>query len=114
MDGKLDEALKFYDEAIAEAADNNAELSLAYIKRGLVYGSQNKPELLIADFEKALALDNDEVGLHFVKAFALEVDGDKAQAAQEYRAFVKDADIVYYDAEIMVALERIVKLEEAN
>ena len=114
IDGKLDEALKFYDEAIAEAADNNAELSLAYIKRGLVYGSQNKPELLIADFEKALALDNDEVGLHFVKAFALEVDGDKAQAAQEYRAFVKDADIVYYDAEIMVALERIVKLEEAN
>ena len=37
--------------------------------------------------------------------------GDKVNAAQEYRAFVKDADIVYYDIEIITALNRIVKLE---
>lgn len=112
-DGKLDEALKLYDAAIAESVANDAELSLAYIKRGVVYIMQNQVELAIKDFERALELDNDAVGIHLLKAFVGEGDGDKAQAAQEYRAFVKDADIVYYDMEIISALDRIVELEEA-
>ena len=41
-DGKLDEALKLYDAAIAESVANDAELSLAYIKRGHVYTMQKK------------------------------------------------------------------------
>ena len=114
MEGKLDEALKLYDEAIAESVANNAEISLAYIKRGVIYAMQNKGEATIADFEKAVMLNNDETGLHFVKAIVAESDGEKSQAAQEYRAFVKDADIVYYDAEIIAALDRIVELEEAD
>lgn len=114
LDGKLDEALKLYDAVIAEAVANDAELSLAYIKRGNVYNLQGKGNLATADFQKALALNNDAVGVHFVKAVIAEASGDKVQAAQEYRAFVKDADIVYYDAEIIFALDKIVALEEAN
>lgn len=114
LDGKFDEALKLYDAAIIEATANDAELSLAYIKRGNVYKTQGKNNLAAADFQKALALNNDAVGVHFVKAVMAEASGDKVQAAQEYRAFVKDADIVYYDAEIIFALDRIVALEEAN
>lgn len=114
MEGKLDDALKLYDEAIAESIANDAEISLAYIKRGFAYAMKNKYELLVKDFEKALALNNDEVGIHFIKGFIHEANGDKSQAAQEYRAFVKDADIVYYDAEIIATLDRIVELEEAN
>ena len=110
-DGKLDEALKCYDAAIAESVANDAELSLAYIKRGHVYKLQGKNNLAAADFEKALALNNDAVGVHYVKAVMAEADGNKSQAAQEYRVFVKDADIVYYDVEISLSLERIVELE---
>lgn len=111
MSVDFDEALKLYNAAIAESVANNAEISLAYIKRGFVYIMQNKIELAAADFEKALVLNNDAVGVHFVKAVMFEGRGDKVNAAQEYRAFVKDADIVYYDAEIIAALNRIVKLE---
>ncbi len=114
LDGKFDEALKLYDAAIAEATANDAELSLAYIKRGNVYRMQHKNDLSTADFKRALALNNDAVGVHFVKAVMAESLGDKAQAAQEYRAFVKDADIIYYDVEIIAALDRIVELEEGN
>lgn len=56
----------------------------------------------------------DAVGVHYVKAVMAETSGNKIQAAQEYRAFVKDADIVYYDLEIISAPDRIVELEEAN
>lgn len=52
--------------------------------------------------------------LHLVKAILLESQGDKVQAAQEYRAFVKDADIIYYDVEITFALDKIVTLEGAG
>ena len=114
LNGKFDEALKLYDAAIVEATANDAEISLAYIKRGNVYRMQGKNNLAAADFQKALALNNDAVGVHFVKAVMAESSGDKVQAAQEYRAFVKDADIVYYDVEIIAALDRIVELEEAN
>lgn len=114
LDGKLDEALKLYDAAISESVANDAQISLAYIKRGNLYRTQGKNNFAAADFQKALALNNDAVGVHFVKAVMAEASGDKVQAAQEYRAFVKDADIVYYDAEIIFALDRIVALEEAN
>ncbi len=113
-DDKLDEALKLYDAAIEESIANDAELSLAYIKRGHVYNLQGKKNLAAADFEKALALNNDAVGIHFIKAVMLDEKKNNLQAAQEYRAFVKDADIVYYDTEIISALDRIVELEEAN
>ncbi|MBQ4495033.1 MAG: hypothetical protein II968_04630 [Selenomonadaceae bacterium] len=113
-DGKLDEALKLYDAAIAESVANNAELSLAYVKRGHVYKLQNKTELALDDFKRALVLNNDAVGIHFIKGLMAEADGKNSQAAQEYRAFVKDADIIYYDVEIIFALDRIVELKEAN
>lgn len=110
-DGKLDAALKLYDAAIAEATANDAELSLAYIKRGVIYAAQNKIELAMADFERAAILDNDPAGIHLIRAIAFEASDDKIQAAQEYRAFVTAADIVYYDTEITAVLDRIVELE---
>ena len=113
-DGKFDEALKLYDEAIAEAKANDSELSVAYVKRGHVYNLRGEKNLATADFERAIALNNDAVGIHYAKAVLLENRGDKTRAAQEYRAFVKDAGIVYYDTEITDALNRIIKLEEVN
>ncbi len=113
-DGKLDEALKLYDEAIAESVSEGAELTVAYVKRGHVYNLQSKANLATADFEKAIALNNDAVGVHYAKAILLDGRGDKVQVVQEYRAFVKDADIAYYDMEITDAVNRIVELEEAN
>ena len=113
-DGKLNEALKLYDAAIAESVANDAELSLAHVKRGYVYAMLDKGDLALKDFKRALELNNDEVGIHFVKAIMADADGNNSQAAQEYRAFVKDADIIYYDVEIIAALDRIVELEEAG
>ncbi|MBR6713108.1 MAG: hypothetical protein IKI76_08970 [Selenomonadaceae bacterium] len=112
--GKLNEALKLYDAAIAESVANDAELSLAHVKRGYVYAMLDKGDLALEDFKRALVLNNDEVGIHFVKAIMADADGNNSQAAQEYRAFVKDADIIYYDTEIIEALDRIVELEEAG
>ena len=113
-DEKFGEALKLYDEAIEEAVANNAEISLAYIKRGQIYNIQGKKNLATVDFEKALALNNDVVGIRYVKAVISETRGNNIQAAQDYRAFVKEADIVYYDTEIIDALNRIIELEEEN
>ena len=107
-DGDFDGALKLYDAAIAEAVANNTENSLAYVKRGFVYGLRGEKNLAAADFERALALNNDAVGIHYVKGI---LSDDKTQAAQEFRAFVKDADIIYYDTEITDALNRIIELE---
>lgn len=114
FDGKPEEALKLYDAAIAEAVANGAEISTAYVKRGHVCNLQGKGNLAAADFQKAIALNNDAVGVHYAKAVLLDISNDKIQAAQEYRAFVKDAGIVYYDMEITDALNRIVELEEAG
>ena len=93
-DGKLDEALKLYDAAIAESIANNAELSLAYIKRGTIYAMQGKGEIVLKNFKRAVELNNDEVGIHFIKAVVAEAGDNKAQAAKEYRAFVEGADII--------------------
>ena len=115
INGQYNEALKLYDEAIDESVANDAELSLAYIKRAILYILQDKPaELVGKDIERALELDNDAVGLHFVKAIIAEGQGNNSQAAQEYHAFIKDADIVYYDMEIIVALERLATLGEED
>ena len=113
-DGKFDEALKLYDEAIAESVANNAEISLAYVKRGHVYNLRGEKNLATADFERAIALNNDAVGVRYAKAVLCENRDEKIQAAQEYRAFVKDAGIVYYDTEITDALNKIIELEEVN
>ena len=112
--GKLDEALKFYNEAIIESVVNNSELSVAYIKRGHIYNIRGKKNFATADFEKAITLNNDTAGVHYAKAVLLESRGDKIQAAQEYRIFVKDASIVYYDMEITDALNKIIELEEVH
>lgn len=114
MEDKLDEALKLYNEAIDESIENDVELSLAYIKRGIIYAMKGKEDLAAADIIKAININNDKAGIHLIQAISAESDGNKFQAAQEYRAFVNDADIVYYDAEVIMALDRIVDLEEAN
>ena len=113
-DGKIDEALKFYNEVINETISARAEISRVYIKRGHVYNIQGKNDLASADFEKAITLNNDSVGMHYAKAVLLEKRGNTAEAAVEYREFVKDADIIYYDMEITDALDRIVEIEEVN
>ena len=113
-EGRLDEALKFYDAAIEESVANNAELSLAYIKRATNFVMMNNLDAAAKDFERALELDNDKVGIRLIKAFGLEGKGDPSRAAQEYRAFVKEADIIYYDVEITLALDRLVELEEVT
>ena len=108
---KLDEALKLYNEAIVETSKENAELSLVYVKRGHIYNLQRQSNLALSDFEKAIALNNDLVGIHYAKALLLESRDNKSEAVKEYRAFLKDADIVYYDTEITDSLNRIVELE---
>lgn len=92
---------KNYEEFLAdytkrqEQFDTDAEISLPYIKRGHIYNLQSKNKLATADFEKAVALNNDNVGIHYAQAVLLEARGDKVQAAQEYRIFVKDAGIFF-------------------
>ena len=113
-DGKLDEALKLYNEAIEESIANKAEFSLAYIKRGVVYAMQNRTDLTKADFEKALALNDDEDGMHLVKAVLNFMRGEREGVAKECRAFLKGADIIYYDAEITAALNMIIYLGEVD
>ena len=110
-DGKLDEALKIYDEIIDEMQSNGAEFSRVYIKRAMIDIYKKNYELLLKDLEKASALNNDEAGMHFVKAFKFDAGKNPIQAAKEYRAFVKEADIIYYDVEITEALIRILELE---
>ena len=110
-DGQLEEALKLYNEALEKLIARNAELSLVYVKRGQIYILQGKNELAAADFEKAVSLNNDSVGIHYARAALFDWNGQNSQAVGEYRAFVKDADIVYYDVEIYNALGRIVELE---
>ena len=97
LDDKFNDALKLYDEAIAESITNDAEISLAYIKRAMTYCALNNTDAASADFARALELDNDPVGKHLIAALALERDGNKIQAAQDYRAFVAEGDIAYYD-----------------
>ena len=110
-DGKFDDALKSFDAAIVESIANNAEISLAYVKRGFVNFNLKNLDAAAKDFKRAIEIDNDATGLHLAKAMRLESQGNKIQATQEYRAFVKDADIIYYDVEITFALDKIVTLE---
>ena len=113
-DGKLDEALKLYDAAIEEATANGAEFSIAYAKRAFIYRSQGKEDLAMADIKKAINANNDDAFFHLIQGIVSEIEGDKTQAVQEYRAFVQDANIVFYDTEIIEILDRIVELEEVD
>ena len=81
--GNFEEALKLYNAAIDETISEGAEISLAYVKRGSIYKIQGKNNLAMADFEKAVTLNNDSVGVHYAKAVLLELRGDKIQAAQK-------------------------------
>ena len=106
-DGKLNEALAHYNEALTE----NPNLLPVYIKRGHIYFIQGDSKAAVADYEKALAIGGNNDGLHYVKAVLAERSGKIAEAVKEYRIFVKAADIVYYDVEIEDALDKICDLD---
>ena len=106
-DNKLEKALNTYNEVIADTISNGSELSKVYIKRGHLYNMQKKNKLATADFEKAISLNNDSVGVHYAKAFLLEQKGKKNEAFDEYKIFLKDADILYYDSEITDAVNKL-------
>ena len=106
-EGKIDEAIECFNDAILK----NSDIGRAYIKRGHIYILQGKFDLAQSDFEKALQLNNDDMGIHYVKAVMAERQKNKLQAINEYREFIKLADIVYYDVEITEALDKIIELD---
>lgn len=106
-EGKTTEALKVYEEVIA----SDANYARAYSRRGHIYRQQGKNDLAQKDYDKAAALDPKEAGWHYGKAILLEQSGQKAAAAKEYRLFIEYADILEYDKEIPVVLDKILALE---
>lgn len=106
-EGKVAEAMKLYEEAIA--ADPNYARS--YSRRGHIYRMQGKRDLAMKDYDKAYALDPKEAGCHYGRAIYLEQDGQKLQAAKEYRLFIEYSDILEYDLEIPQVLDKIIEIE---
>ena len=104
--GDLNLALHLYEKAI----DSNPNYARAYSRRGHIYFKQKEFALAQLDYEKAESLDHTESGAHYGKAMLLEKQGKNEEAVEEYRKFVKYADIIEYDIEITQALDRMVNL----
>ena len=108
--GRLSEAMTLYEEAIAADPD----YARAYSRRAHIYRQQGKMDLANKDYAKAASIDSKEAGHHYGKAIMLEQQGKKAEAAKEYRLFIEYSDILEYDEEIPVVLEKILELEKEN
>ena len=104
--GDLAGALACYEEAIATAPD----YARSYSRRGHIYRKQGNLDLAKKDYDKASSLDKNEAGAHLGKAMILEGQGKDYEAWEEYRLFVRLADIIEYDTEIIRALDRMLVL----
>lgn len=104
--GDLAGAMADYEKAVS-IAPNYAR---TYSRRGHIYRKQGRSDLAKQDYDKAYSLDPKEPGLHLGRGIFLEQAGKNLEAVEEYRTFIKQADIMEYDEEITWALDRMVEL----
>lgn len=104
--GQNDVAMTIYNNLIAEYDG----FAMAYSRRGHLYRLQGRDDLATSDYEKAASLDEQDAGWHYGKAVLLDKRGRTAEAVSEYRLFIKYANILDDNPEIIKALERVVEL----
>jgi tetratricopeptide (TPR) repeat protein len=112
---KLDEALKLVDEAVAAITAGQGphlpSLPQEFTRQAQArceetgaraYLALHKPDLAVAQAEKALAVLNDTAEAHFVLAKAYASAGDKQKALEEYfqAALMPSNDDLMYRAEL--------------
>ena len=107
---RIAEAMALYEKAIAE----DVNLAMAYSRRGHIYRQRELFDLAQKDYDKAAVLDPQEAGAHYGNAILLERNGKNTEATEEYRLFIKYSDILEYDKEIPIALDKILGLEQVR
>lgn len=104
--GRSEDAMLIYNNLIAEYD----EFAMAYSRRGNLYHLQGRDDLALQDYNKALSLDEQDAYGHYGKAVLNDKNGKKDDAVKEYRLFLKYANILDDNSEIIKALERVVAL----
>ncbi len=107
-ENRREEAFNAYNEIIAEEMN----FAPAYSRRGHLYREKGELDLAKKDYDKAATLDNKEAGWYYGMAVLLEKAGKLIEAAKEYRKFIEYSNILEYDIEIPIALQRIRNLEK--
>ncbi len=108
--GRLQEALKLYDQAIAEAP----EFARAYLNRGNALMAMKDLDAAISAFETAARLDPAMAGAHYNLGNALLRQGRLEDAGNAYRRALSLRP-GFVDAEVALgsALDELGKLDEA-
>ncbi len=106
QNGRTDDAMMIYNNLIAEYDG----FAMAYSRRGNIYHLQGRDDLAVQDYNKALSLDEQDAGGHYGKAVLNDNNGRKEEAVREYRLFLKYANILDDNPEIIKALGRIADL----
>lgn len=105
--GNLDESLAKYEESISK----DSTFAKGFSRRGYIRLQKNQIDQAKSDFEHAISIDTEDSGAHLGLAILFERSGNSQRAAEEYRKFLKTADIMEFDKEITIAIEKIVELE---
>ena len=77
--GKLDESLLHYDKAIGL----DAELTLAYFKRGALYETRREFEKALEDYNETIRLDPQLAEAYFYRARTKTLQGQDIEAKQD-------------------------------
>ncbi|WZL72515.1 tetratricopeptide repeat protein [Clostridiaceae bacterium 35-E11] len=92
--GEWDEALKYYDQALAQNKENHQ----VYFGKGMIYYEQEEYKKALGEFNKYLEHDSTEITPHLYKAFCYLYDQKGEQALQYVNKLMKDypnTDSVY-------------------
>ena len=101
--GKLDESLLHYDKAIGL----DAELILAYFKRGALYETRREFEKALADYNETIRLDPQLAEAYFYRARTKTLQGQDSEAKQDVdRAVELGLDRAELEADIEMIKSR--------
>ena len=98
--GKLDESLLHYDKAIGL----DAELTLAYFKRGALYETRREFAKALEDYDEAIRLDPQLGEAYFYRARTKTLQGQDTEANQDVGRAV---ELGLDRAELEADIERI-------
>ncbi len=85
FDGKTDQAIKDYSQAI----ELNPDFDIAYYARGELYHNTNKFDMAIEDYSTSIRLDPDNVKVHFKRGNTKFAIGQYAEAIADFNEAIR-------------------------
>jgi tetratricopeptide (TPR) repeat protein len=84
-----DEAIRLYSKAIESGELSREQLSLAYVLRGIAWGTKGDTDKAMVDFNKAIEIDPKNARAYYYRGYAWRTKGDNDKAIADFTKVIE-------------------------